>query len=217
MGPSRTTPSQSASEASRSPTPPVKWIPSRTSKCFTSAMGPTTSLGDTASSKPAIKPSTSSLPIPVWTSRISRRPHGGDAATAGPSCCEQRRRDESSCAAAGFQYPKRERGQCGYGHDSDEPGHEPAKSWAVRRVRRERPAHDHLRSGVEPGRSRQGVDKVLTNAALWNAVDAASNTPTHADTVLADLKQQLHDAFDHAGATGTVDELAALLPWTHHE
>ena len=43
----------------------------------------------------------------------------------------------------------------------------------------------------------QGVDKVLTNAALWNAVDAASNSPTHADSVLADLKQQLHDAFDH--------------------
>ena len=63
----------------------------------------------------------------------------------------------------------------------------------------------------------QGVDKVLTNAALWKAVDAGSNTPTHADTVLADLKQQLHDAFDHAGATGTVDELAALLPWAHHE
>ena len=53
---------------------------------------------------------------------------------------------------------------------------------------------------------------------LWNAVDAASNSPTHVDTVLADLKQQLHDgAFDHAGATGTVDELAALLPWAHHE
>ena len=46
---------------------------------------------------------------------------------------------------------------------------------------------------------------------------SGSNTPTHADTVLADLKQQLHDAFDHAGTTGTVDELAALLPWAHHE
>jgi hypothetical protein len=62
----------------------------------------------------------------------------------------------------------------------------------------------------------QGVAKVLTNAALWNAVDAASNNPTHADSALADLKQQLHDAFDHAGATGMVDEFAALLPWTHH-
>jgi hypothetical protein len=61
----------------------------------------------------------------------------------------------------------------------------------------------------------QGVAKVLTNTALWNAVDTASNNPTHADSALADLKQQLHDAFDHAGATGTVDDLAALLPWTH--
>ena len=52
--------------------------------------------------------------------------------------------------------------------------------------------------------------------ALWNAVDAASNNPTHADSALADLTQQLHDGFDHAGATGSVDELAALLPWTHH-
>jgi Ca2+-binding RTX toxin-like protein len=51
--------------------------------------------------------------------------------------------------------------------------------------------------------------------ALWNAVDAASNNPAHADSALADLKQHLHDAFDHAGATGSVDELAALLPWTH--
>ena len=32
-------------------------------------------------------------------------------------------RDGSSCAAAGFQYPKRERGR--YEHDSDEPGHGP--------------------------------------------------------------------------------------------
>ena len=60
-----------------------------------------------------------------------------------------------------------------------------------------------------------GAEKLLGNMALWNAV-AASNNPTHADSVLADLKQQLHDAFDHAGATGSVDELAALLPWTHH-
>ena len=62
----------------------------------------------------------------------------------------------------------------------------------------------------------QGAEKLLGNTALWNAVDAASNNPTHADSALADLKQQLHDAFDHAGATGSVDELAALLPWTHH-
>jgi hypothetical protein len=62
----------------------------------------------------------------------------------------------------------------------------------------------------------QGVAKVLTNTALWNAVDAASNNPTHADSALADLKQQLHDGFDHAGATGTVNELAALLPWADH-
>ena len=63
----------------------------------------------------------------------------------------------------------------------------------------------------------QGVDKVLTNAALWNAVDAASNSPTHADSALADLKQQLHDTFEHSGTTDTVDELAALIHWTHHE
>jgi hypothetical protein len=61
-----------------------------------------------------------------------------------------------------------------------------------------------------------GAEKLLGNMALWNAVDAASNNPTHADSALADLKQQLHDAFDRAGATGSVDELAALLPWTHH-
>ena len=61
-------------------------------------------------------------------------------------------------------------------------------------------------------------DKLLTGRPLWNAVDAASNVPTHTDTVLADLKQQLHDAFDHnGGATDTVDELAALLHPTHHE
>ena len=63
----------------------------------------------------------------------------------------------------------------------------------------------------------QGVDKVLTNTALWNAVDAASNNPTHADSALADLKQQLHDTFEHSGTTDTVDELAALIHWTHHE
>ena len=61
----------------------------------------------------------------------------------------------------------------------------------------------------------QGAEKLLGNMALWNAVDAASNNPTHADSALADLTQQLHDGFDHAGATGSVDELAALLPWTH--
>jgi Ca2+-binding RTX toxin-like protein len=64
----------------------------------------------------------------------------------------------------------------------------------------------------------QGVDKVLTNAALWNAIDSTSNSPTHADTVMADLQQQLHDAFDHnAGSNLRVDELAALLHLTHHE
>ena len=64
----------------------------------------------------------------------------------------------------------------------------------------------------------QGVDKVLTNAALWNAVDASSNSPTHVDTVLADLKQQLHDTFDHnLGTNNTMDELAAMLHLTHHE
>jgi hypothetical protein len=64
----------------------------------------------------------------------------------------------------------------------------------------------------------QRVDKVLTNAALWNAMDSASNSPTHADTVMADLKQQLHDAFDHNGGSNlTVDDLAALLHLTHHE
>ena len=49
----------------------------------------------------------------------------------------------------------------------------------------------------------QGIEKLLGNAALWNAVDAASNTPTHADKALADLKQQLPDTFDHNGANGT--------------
>jgi hypothetical protein len=64
----------------------------------------------------------------------------------------------------------------------------------------------------------QGADKVLTNAALWNALDSTSNTPTHADTLMADLKQQLHDAFDHNGESNlTVDDLAALLHLTHHE
>ena len=64
----------------------------------------------------------------------------------------------------------------------------------------------------------QGADKVLTNAALWNAIDSASNSPTHADTLMADLKQQLHDAFDHNGGSNlTVDDLAALLHLTHHE
>jgi hypothetical protein len=63
----------------------------------------------------------------------------------------------------------------------------------------------------------KGIEKILSDAALWNTVNAASNDPTHADSGLADLKQQLHDAFGHAGATGTVDELAALLPLTHHE
>ena len=63
----------------------------------------------------------------------------------------------------------------------------------------------------------QGVEKLLGNSALWNAVDAASNNPTHADSALADLKQQLHDTFDHNGANGTVDNLAALLHFTHHE
>ena len=61
----------------------------------------------------------------------------------------------------------------------------------------------------------QGAEKLLGNMALWNAVDAVSNNPTHADSALADLTQQLHDGFDHAGATGSADELAALLPWTH--
>jgi hypothetical protein len=73
---------------------------------------------------------------------------------------------------------------------------------------------DQLATGLDQAGHLQGVAKVLTNAALWNAVDAASNNPTHA-AALADLKQQLHDAFDHAGATGSVDEFAALLPWTH--
>ena len=64
----------------------------------------------------------------------------------------------------------------------------------------------------------QGADKVLTNAALWNAIDSASNSPTHADTLMADLKQQLHDAFDHNGGSNlTVDDVAALLHLTHHE
>ena len=55
-------------------------------------------------------------------------------------------------------------------------------------------------------------------AAAWNAVLAASNSPTHADTVLADLKQQVQDAFSHSGGAHiTVDELAALLHSTHHE
>ena len=60
-------------------------------------------------------------------------------------------------------------------------------------------------------------NKLLGNMALWNAVDAASNNPTHADKALADLKQQLHDTFEHNGATDTMDDLAALLHLTHHE
>jgi parallel beta-helix repeat protein len=63
----------------------------------------------------------------------------------------------------------------------------------------------------------QGANKVLGNTAPWSAVDAASNNPTYADSALADLKQQLHDAFEHDGANVTTDELAALLHWTHHE
>ena len=71
-------------------------------------------------------------------------------------------------------------------------------------------AHNHL-----PG---VGAEKLLGNTALWNAVDAASNNnPTHADSALADLKQQLHDTFEHSAATDTMDELAALLHLTHHE
>ena len=69
----------------------------------------------------------------------------------------------------------------------------------------------------QPGHP-QGVDKVLTDTALWNAIDSASNGPTHADSVMADLKQQLHDAFDQNGGSNlTVDDLAALLHLTHHE
>ena len=70
---------------------------------------------------------------------------------------------------------------------------------------------------LNPAGHPQGVDKALTTAALWNAVDAASNSPTHADTVLTDLKQQLHDAFDQNGANLTGDEFAASLHLTHHE
>jgi len=64
----------------------------------------------------------------------------------------------------------------------------------------------------------QGVDKVLTNAALWHTVDTKLNSPTHADTVLADLKQQISDAFDdHNAANLSLDDLAALLHLPHHE
>ena len=112
--------------------------------------------------------------------------------------------------------------QCGYGHDSDEPWHDPARHAAAYHGPFAGFAgSDQLTTifgqALNQTGHTQGAEKLLGNAALWNAVDAASNNPTHADSALADLKQQLHDTFEHSGATDTVDELAALLPWTHHE
>ena len=37
------------------------------------------------------------------------------------------------------------------------------------------------------------------------------------DSVLADLKQQVHDAFGHNGGVDSVDNSLALLHLTHHE
>jgi hypothetical protein len=46
--------------------------------------------------------------------------------------------------------------------------------------------------------------------------DDATNNPTDADSVLADLKQQVQDTFDGAADAYSVTELAELLHATHH-
>ena len=56
------------------------------------------------------------------------------------------------------------------------------------------------------------------SAAIWNAIYAASTDQMGAHSALADLKQQVHDAFGHgATASHTVDDLASWLHLTHHE
>ncbi len=61
-----------------------------------------------------------------------------------------------------------------------------------------------------------GFERFLDKAAIWNAIGAASNNTTDNDSVLANLKQQAHDAFEHNGGNA-MDELAAWLHFTHHE
>ena len=120
-----------------------------------------------------------------------------------------------SSADASSEHPRRETARTSPGTIppiTQQHNHGPFGGFAA-----ERPVHDIFSQALNQTGHDQGVDKVLTNAALLNAVDASSNSPTHVDTVLADLKQQLHDAFDQNGANVTGDELAALLHLTHHE
>ena len=150
---------------------------------------------------------------PVPTAEVQQQPVQPAASNPAPA-------DESSCAAAGLQYPKCEHGR-GAGTDtSTSPGiisHNTQQHGLFAGFVANNQPTTIFSQALNQTNHTQGAEKLLGNMALWNAVDAASNNPTHADSALADLKQQLHDAFDHAGATGTVDELAALLPWTHHD
>ena len=62
-------------------------------------------------------------------------------------------------------------------------------------------------------------EQVPKKAGVWDAIAAASSNSTDTDNVLANLRQQVHDAFAHNGghASNAVDDLAALLHFTHHE
>ena len=74
------------------------------------------------------------------------------------------------------------------------------------------------KQGLVQTNASEGFGKSLDKVVSSNASNAPSNNATDTDSILAHLKQQVHDTFVH-GATGsyTVDDFAAWFHLTHHE